>query len=46
MKELEIMCLYCDITDNEYGFLDYNEEDEVGICNACASEIEEMLEND
>ena len=37
--ELEITCIQCGIVDNEEGFWDYNEEDEIGICHECGSEM-------
>ena len=39
MKELEITCIQCGIVDNEEGFWDYNEEDKIGVCHVCGSEM-------
>ena len=42
-KELEITCIKCGIVDNEEGFWDYNEKDNVGICHACGRKMVDML---
>ena len=42
----EILCLYCGITDTEDGFMDHNEEDLVGVCEACGYEIIKVVKEE